>query len=178
VQLLRLRSAFEGCDVTFASNATCAPTADPAANPAADPAIMGSAPFCQIPDANLTTKFALVRLATRVLMLVLRIRPDVIVTTGAACGFFALMAGRLVGARGVFVDSIANADALSLSARLVLRMGGCVFTQWPELAGDYVGDGDDEADREKAPSRGEHRGGGTKQPQGTQSGAVYHGAVL
>ena len=43
--------------------------------------------------------------------LLLRHRPDVIVTTGAAPGYFALRFGKLLGARTIWIDSMANAEA-------------------------------------------------------------------
>jgi hypothetical protein len=48
----------------------------------------------------------------------LRVRPDVIVSTGAPCGYVAIRMGRLLGARTLFIDSIANAVQPSLSGQL------------------------------------------------------------
>ena len=66
--------------------------------------------------------------------LVLRERPDVVITTGAAPGCFAVIFGRLSGARTIWVDSIANVERMSLSGRLVRPFTGLWLTQWPELA--------------------------------------------
>ena len=52
---------------------------------------------------------------------VVRVRPHVIVTTGAAPGYIAIRLGRILGARTVFLDSMANAEKLSLSAHLAER---------------------------------------------------------
>ena len=40
---------------------------------------------------------------------------------------------RLVGARTVWVDSIANAEELSLSGQKASRIATLTLTQWPEL---------------------------------------------
>ena len=50
--------------------------------------------------------------------ILIRERPDVVVTTGAAPGFVALAAAKLLlGCRTIWIDSIANAERLSSSAR-------------------------------------------------------------
>lgn len=124
IQLLRLRPAFEGCDVIYA-------IVDPSSK-----SQVAENELLLFPDANKDTKVALLKSAARVLRSLMRVRPDVIVTTGAAPGFLAIATGRCFGAKGVFVDSIANAHELSISAKLVLKIGGRVFTQWPDVAKD------------------------------------------
>jgi hypothetical protein len=42
--------------------------------------------------------------------------------------------GRLLGARTLFIDSIANAERLSLSGHLACRHANLMLTQWPHLA--------------------------------------------
>ena len=41
---------------------------------------------------------------------------------------------RLIGARTMFIDSIANARELSISARLALGVADRVLSQWPRVA--------------------------------------------
>jgi hypothetical protein len=65
---------------------------------------------------------------------VLRERPDVVLSTGAAPGFFALLFGRLLGARTIWLDSIANIEELSMSGRMARRHADLWLTQWPHLA--------------------------------------------
>ena len=122
VQLMRLAPAFEGADVTFA----CSDKG------AAD--MVPSAPFYAYPDANKNQPVKLAIAALRIAFILLKTRPDVIVSTGAAGGSIAIALGRLMGIRGLFVDSIANARTLSVSARLSLRVANAVFTQWPNVA--------------------------------------------
>ena len=57
-----------------------------------------------------------------------------VISTGAAPGYFAVRIGRMLGARTLFLDSIANAEELSLSANLARRHCDLVLTQWPHLA--------------------------------------------
>jgi UDP-N-acetylglucosamine:LPS N-acetylglucosamine transferase len=121
IQLLRLRPAFAGANVTFAS------VEQQAAND-----IEGHR-FFRFPDANRERKIALIFQILRIAWIVLRVRPHVIVTTGASCGYVAVRLGRTLGARTLFIDSIANAEKLSLSAQLAQRHANLTLTQWPHL---------------------------------------------
>lgn len=122
VQLLRLVPAFEGAEVHYACT-----------DPAAKSDVMPAA-FHSYPDANKSQPLKLALTAVRVAYLIARIRPDVIVSTGAAGGGLAVIMGRWLGIRTLFVDSIANAKELSVSAKLALRAADAVFTQWPKVA--------------------------------------------
>ena len=122
IQLLRLRPAFEGTDVTFVSVDK---------GRAAD---VAPAAYYTIPDANRAQKIRLLGLLIRLFWLTLRIRPDVVISTGAAPGYIAVRIGKMMGARTLFLDSIANAEELSLSANLAKRHCDLVLTQWPHLA--------------------------------------------
>lgn len=122
VQLLRLRPAFAGCDVTFA-------TVD--ARYRTDLAV--GARFRTLPDASMWHKSRLVLSAAGALWLVLSERPDVVVSTGAAPGYFAVRFGAMLGARTIWVDSVANAEQLSLSGREAGKHVDHWLTQWPHL---------------------------------------------
>jgi UDP-N-acetylglucosamine:LPS N-acetylglucosamine transferase len=121
VQLKRLAPAFADCDVRWAST---------------DPALaaqVAPAPFTPVPEASRWDRLRLAWMALCVAWLVVRLRPDVVVSTGAAPGFVALRAARLLGARTVWVDSVANAAELSLSGRKALGFADLTLTQWPHL---------------------------------------------
>ena len=90
--------------------------------------------FHVVRDGSRWTKLALVVQALQVFWLVLRLRPDVVLSTGAAPGFFGLFFGKLLGARTVWLDSLANVDEVSLSGRLARRFADLWLTQWPHLA--------------------------------------------
>jgi UDP-N-acetylglucosamine:LPS N-acetylglucosamine transferase len=61
------------------------------------------------------------------------LRPDVVVSTGAAPGYFALRFGRLFGARTLWIDSIANVEEVSLSGRRIAPYVDAALTQWKHL---------------------------------------------
>lgn len=94
------------------------------------------ADFRVIPDANRDTKLALVRSILAIFWLILHLRPDVVISTGAAPGYLGLLFGRLFGARAVWVDSIANAEELSMSGKKAGRIAHLWLTQWPHLAAE------------------------------------------
>jgi UDP-N-acetylglucosamine:LPS N-acetylglucosamine transferase len=68
-------------------------------------------------------------LAWRVLR---RLRPRVIVTTGAGIAVPFAWLGRLTGAKVVYVESFTRIDSISLSCRLIRPVASRVYVQWPE----------------------------------------------
>lgn len=90
--------------------------------------------FAVVPDANRWSKLRLAWSAARIFLTVVRHRPNVVMTTGAAPGYFAIRFGKLLGARTLWIDSIANADELSMSGQLAMKVADCVLTQWPHVA--------------------------------------------
>jgi UDP-N-acetylglucosamine:LPS N-acetylglucosamine transferase len=122
VQLQRLRPAFDGCEVTFATT-----------RPSYALEVEGHR-FELIRDANRTQKLKAVLMLFSLLRVLLKVRPDVIVSTGAMPGYFALRLGKLFGVRTIFVDSIANAEELSLSGQKAGKIADLWLTQWEHLA--------------------------------------------
>lgn len=61
-------------------------------------------------------------------------KPDAIITTGAAPGLVYLLAGKLLGRKTIWIDSIANAEHLSASGRLASKFASRTYTQWKDLA--------------------------------------------
>lgn len=67
-----------------------------------------------------------------------KMRPDVILTTGAAPGLVALAVGKMMGIKTIWVDSIANVATLSASGRVAAKFATCVYTQWEDLSSDSI----------------------------------------
>lgn len=126
VQLRRMRTAWADCDVVWV-------TTHPGYQREIE-ADGGNARFYAVTDANRWQKARLLRQFSQIVRIVLRERPHVVVTTGAAPGYFALRLGRMFGARTVWIDSIANAEELSLSGRKAGPYADLWLTQWPHLA--------------------------------------------
>ena len=95
---------------------------------------VGNNRFLLVPDASRWNKLRIFWLALVSLKHVLILRPDVIVTTGAAPGFFAILFGKKLGARTIWIDSIANVDELSMSGRMAGKYADLWLTQWEHLA--------------------------------------------
>jgi hypothetical protein len=68
------------------------------------------------------------------LRLVLKHRPQVVVTTGSLPLALVCLWAKLGGARIVWIDSIANIYRFSMSGRLVYLFADLFLTQWPDLA--------------------------------------------
>jgi beta-1,4-N-acetylglucosaminyltransferase len=68
---------------------------------------------------------------------VMRVRPDAVITTGAGVGVPFLYVARLFGKRAIYIESLARVDQLSLSGRLVYPVATHFFVQWPELSERY-----------------------------------------
>jgi UDP-N-acetylglucosamine:LPS N-acetylglucosamine transferase len=122
VQLRRLAPAFEGQDVAYL-------TTDRGHR-----SEVGDARFYVVNDANRSNKLALLRCALKIFRTVLRERPSVVVSTGAAPGYLAMRFARLLGARTIWIDSVANVDELSLSGQMASARVDLCLTQWPHLA--------------------------------------------
>lgn len=127
VQLLRMREAFDGASVAYATT-----------SPDSAQEVPGS-PFFVVPDATRWNRWALVKLTVSVMWLLLRLRPQVVVTTGAAPGLIAIAIGHALGMRTVWVDSIANVDGMSLSGQSARRFADLWLTQWEHLAAEPGG---------------------------------------
>lgn len=121
IQLRRLVPAFSQTEVTWISTQP-------------DYGRDISEPFYSVKDANLWNKPALLMMFMQVGWLMLKIRPNIVVTTGAAPGFAAIFFGRLLGAKTVWIDSIANSETLSTSGAKAGRWAHVWLTQWEHLA--------------------------------------------
>jgi UDP-N-acetylglucosamine:LPS N-acetylglucosamine transferase len=114
--------AFEGHDVAYL-------TTDPGHR-----SEVGTARFHVVKDANRWNKFALLLCALKILWVLLRERPTVVISTGAAPGYLAIRFARLLKARTLWIDSVANVEELSMSGRMASQAADLCLTQWPHLA--------------------------------------------
>src|SRR5262245_6485154 len=94
------------------------------------------AEFHLVRDATGWSKTAALVCALQMLLLVLRIRPHVVLTTGAAPGYFALRFGKLIGAKTVWIDTLAYVESVSRAGEMAGKYADLWLTQWPEVARD------------------------------------------
>jgi len=121
VQLLRLAPALVDFDVTFVG-----------VSQEYRSEVVGHK-FYSVTDATRWDKIALLKAAVQLAWITWKEKPNVVVSTGAAPGYLAIRLGRLFGARTIWLDSIANADCLSMAGKLVGRYADLWLTQWPHL---------------------------------------------
>jgi len=125
VQLQRILPAFEGADIVLANTAP----------PPADPVVAGQAGYHQIRPAGRGNPVGSVAAVAQMVAILRAERPDVIVSTGAAPGLLAIVLGRMLcRSRTLWIDSIANAERMSLSGRLVRPVADRRLVQWEHLA--------------------------------------------
>ncbi|MFA9565440.1 MAG: UDP-N-acetylglucosamine--LPS N-acetylglucosamine transferase [Acidimicrobiales bacterium] len=124
VQLLRMRPALADHEVVYVTV------------PGGPRDGLERATVVHVNDASAWDKAKLALLAARMVVIVVRYRPDAIITTGAAPGYLAIRIGRRLGARTVWVDSIANSGEMSRAGRLARPFADLWLTQWEHLAED------------------------------------------
>lgn len=130
-QLQLLRPAFEGQEVFFLTTLPGLPEQ------------FGAQPSAIVPDCNRDEKLAILRCAAAIAGRLIRFRPHVVISTGALPGVLALALGRAIGARTIWVDSVANAEEMSMSGKLARRVAHLWMSQWEHVAeeagADYAG---------------------------------------
>ncbi|MEE9352420.1 MAG: oligosaccharide biosynthesis protein Alg14 [Thiotrichaceae bacterium] len=85
-------------------------------------------------DVSADNKFMLIPLAVQMLYLLIKERPQTIISTGAAPGVVAIFLGKYLGIKIIWVDSIANVQQLSRSGRMIKSHADVVLTQWEPLS--------------------------------------------
>lgn len=80
-------------------------------------------------------KYAVNALQSAVLLV--RVRPKIILTTGAGIALCCAILGKWMGAKLIVVDTIACVDDLSRTGRLLYRFADLFIVQWPELCAKY-----------------------------------------
>jgi UDP-N-acetylglucosamine:LPS N-acetylglucosamine transferase len=97
-------------------------------------AVDDSAAVYFVLDADLKSNvFRIAWLAICMFWTVLKLRPDVVISTGAAPGFFGIVFGRIFGAKTIWVDSLANYQKLSRSGKYAKPFCSIFLTQWPDI---------------------------------------------
>ncbi len=120
VQLMRIKPSFEGHIVRYVSTR-------PGLQKDVDEKL-----YC-VTDASSWEKFKAIRMFLEMFWVVVRFRPNVIISTGALLGFSAVFWGRLFGCKTIWLDSIANAGELSSAGKHAGRYSSVWLTQWSHL---------------------------------------------
>ena len=124
MQLRRLEQVFDNYNTIYASTKSDCREG-----------VLGSR-FMKIVDVNRWKKIDIPYACLHMLYVILRVKPDVILTTGALPGLLAIVLGRVTGSQCIWVDSIANSEELSMSGKVAGKFAHLWLTQWEHLAGD------------------------------------------
>ncbi|MBT3612586.1 MAG: oligosaccharide biosynthesis protein Alg14 [Flavobacteriales bacterium] len=89
--------------------------------------------YYQVKDASAWNKLNLIVLFFQLIKIIMNERPDIVISTGAAPGLFAIIISRFVGAKTIWLDSIANYEQISLSGKLAKYFTHLHLTQWEHL---------------------------------------------
>jgi len=129
VELMRLKPAFDDLNVFYVS---------------LDPTSASDVPgrrYYTIRDASRKELWGFAIVLFQLARILLKERPDVVITTGSGPAFVALtLAKRLLRAKTIWIDSIANVEEMSTSGRMARGVADIWLTQWPHLAGEAEND--------------------------------------
>jgi UDP-N-acetylglucosamine:LPS N-acetylglucosamine transferase len=121
IQIQRVASAFSGHEVVYISTLKgYAKEVSPCK-------------YYHVKDASAWNKLTLITLFFQLLKIIINERPDIVISTGAAPGLFAIIISRFIGARTIWLDSIANYEKISFSGRLAKYFTHLHLTQWEHL---------------------------------------------
>ena len=94
-------------------------------------------PVYVVGECNRRHPLKILAVFARGLRLVIRERPDVIITTGSLPLALLCLCGKMFGAKVVWIDSIANVERLSVSGRMTRYFADLFLIQWPDLEKRY-----------------------------------------
>lgn len=126
VQMLRLRPAFSACESVFVT------TRSDHKN------MVGSNRFYDIPDFNRRNLKNLFKASRKIINIIIKEKPTYIISTGAAPGLVAIVIGKFMRKKTIWIDSIANVEVLSMSGKIARFFSNRVYTQWDHLATDKI----------------------------------------
>jgi len=126
VELLRLQPAYEDQELIYMSTHESFASS------------FKGYPYYTVPDFSQWNVYRIPKAAWKMYRIMKKIRPDVVVTTGAAPGVLALFLGRLLGAKTIWVESLCHVEKVSISGKLCALFADRVYTQWPALAGNKI----------------------------------------
>lgn len=90
--------------------------------------------FYKIEDFSRWNAYKILPAFLQDIKLLRKIKPAVVITTGAAPGLICILAAKVCGIKTIWIDSIANVEHLSASGKIAKKIADRVYTQWSDLA--------------------------------------------
>jgi beta-1,4-N-acetylglucosaminyltransferase len=84
-------------------------------------------------DSRFTVVWKVLCLGIRLFRLMRAVRPAAVVGCGPSLSVVAMWAGKLTGAKVIFIETAARVRSVSLSGRLVYPHADLFLVQWPEM---------------------------------------------
>lgn len=91
-------------------------------------------PNALVPDCNRDNKLAIIKCSFVLAYQLIRFRPHVVISTGALPGVITLALAKMMHSKTIWVDSVANAEEMSMSGRLARRFADLWLSQWEDVA--------------------------------------------
>ena len=126
-QLLKLSDSWKGCDVF------CVTTSKVVKNE-----LQAHGKVYIVRECNRKHPLRLMKTMLQCARIIIRQRPFMVISTGAAVGCITCFLAKITGARIVWIDSITNIEKLSLSGRMVRLIADLFLVQWPGLTQKYT----------------------------------------
>ncbi|MDE5053941.1 PssD/Cps14F family polysaccharide biosynthesis glycosyltransferase [Niallia taxi] len=93
--------------------------------------------FYQQERKNKLFLFILIMNILKALALIIRLRPNYIISTGAGVTVPYLIFGKIFGAKIIFIESYAKLSSPTVTGRLVYKFADKFYVQWPEMLKFY-----------------------------------------
>lgn len=74
----------------------------------------------------------------QIAIILLNVRPSAVIGCGPAVSVLVSVAGKLVGAKAIHVESGSRVSTLSLSGKIMYHIANLFFVQWPSLQDKYL----------------------------------------
>lgn len=99
--------------------------------------------YYKIGDANIRQPLRVLKIFFQLIVVLFKVRPDVVISTGAAPGAVALFTAKLFLIKTIWIDSVANVKRASLSGRLIKPFATYWISQWEGISNSkqdiYIG---------------------------------------
>lgn len=90
-----------------------------------------------VDQCNRRQPLLIIKLILDSIKILLRQKPNIVISTGAAAGCVICLLAKIAGAKVIWIDSITNVESLSLSGKIVRYIADLFLVQWPQLAEKY-----------------------------------------